>query len=1073
MTRKITDTLAAIASLVGLIALVAGVPIALYYFLGWPFQDWTRQDLSDLLNGRNLSPSNLALPIITTIAWPLWAYTAWIVITEVTATAKGAWTTRRRVLPFIQSFVGRLVATSTLLVAFLSRPAIASEAPLGPLPTIAQPEAEPTETVPPEADESLSVHTTQQGDTWWGLGETYLNAGERWQEIRDMNLGQRVETGTKISNSTEMLRPGWTLRVPNNTKAPIQADTTTVKPGDTLWSIAASTLKPTATDTAISERVNDIQEMNSSLVENPNLIYPNEELNIPAEQPTNQPIETTDQLETEEEQQTKFETEIAFQDPPENTTPSTATPESSPTNSTSTQNAETPAVTTAQAAASLVLGGVAILAFRNRNKTTMRRRPRNKTPKQIPNKKLETLQKLDSATRATEEIIGEIDPSAPASAEFLSTAMRALSGALHETEVTPRIRGAWITPDTIAVDFDSTSTWVEPVLPFAEYGNQQGWVIFHEDLGTAERLFDHGPDAPLPTLVTIGSVPTFEITHHLKDPAAYDTFGSRFLTYAANLENFPVTEIQGDPKTTKIYLEKMAAELGLSRCADGIDIVGIGVGEDLTSIERLRSVQTAKEILPAVDQVAANQPNTTALKARVSGHGADGFYPVVVFQSRDDDKAATEHLATTVSGSSGGLAYITANHVGHHASLRLRVENGQITAEELFEGLNFTESDIDPFDIGELFRPLPEDEEFVSTDKEFWDRDIDSELPVSEAIRSVKPTDFDWDTNPETTYWDDYQQDHEQTDPEPKRLEPPEIESAITINPETIDLTEKPTPAPEVETGIVVELLGPIMINGLPNATQKKSWKYSKVPELVAYLTLNKSKGGVPSGVLMEALFPGDPQRNQRLSQIASDARTAALGTDAEGNFYLPKVTDKKAPTYYVNTNVTSDIEIFNKLCKEAAKQESENQLENAATLWEEALRYVRGRPFTTEHDGWAWALGTIRTTTIKIEEIAAKLTDHSLANNNYGMALWASEQGLLTGSYNYDMLTLYGEAALASEDASAIIRAIFEIQTQADYHAGTPEEESSTLPPTLAKIYADLKHQRQATTNSERKPTE
>lgn len=97
--------------------------------------------------------------------------------------------------------------------------------------------------------------TVERGDTLWSLAETHLGDGERWSDIDAVNRGRTMTDGSPFVSS-DLIRPGWMLRIPDHhaghagnpgdptgsVDQPRQAPSYLVGPGDTLWGIAEDAL---------------------------------------------------------------------------------------------------------------------------------------------------------------------------------------------------------------------------------------------------------------------------------------------------------------------------------------------------------------------------------------------------------------------------------------------------------------------------------------------------------------------------------------------------------------------------------------------------------------------------------------------------------------------------------------------------------------------------------------------------------------------------------------------------------------------------------------------------------------
>ena len=90
------------------------------------------------------------------------------------------------------------------------------------------------------------VYVVKTHDTLWALAATHLGNPNRWSELFNLNR-DRAEPGGRLVDPNLIYR-GWTLELPVSVKAvsPDKATSETaemvyvVRPGDTLWSLAAT-----------------------------------------------------------------------------------------------------------------------------------------------------------------------------------------------------------------------------------------------------------------------------------------------------------------------------------------------------------------------------------------------------------------------------------------------------------------------------------------------------------------------------------------------------------------------------------------------------------------------------------------------------------------------------------------------------------------------------------------------------------------------------------------------------------------------------------------------------------------
>jgi hypothetical protein len=281
---------------------------------------------------------------------------------------------------------------------------------------------------------------------------------------------------------------------------------------------------------------------------------------------------------------------------------------------------------------------------------------------------------------------------------------------------------------------------------------------------------------------------------------------------------------------------------------------------------------------------------------------------------------------------------------------------------------------------------------------------------------------------------------------------------------ESDDETTQPSTAvshvgPAVERSaptVTVSVLGNFTIGDHLTGAREKPWKYTKTAELILYLLLHP--GGASQDLLMEQLFPDQAPNRPRLNQLVSDARTKALGKDANGEYYLPHASPTD-PFYRLDTSIGFDLTDFTNHCAAAKASDDPDQ---AKTHWQSALDLVQGRPFTLPHDGYEWARPEIEATIVKVEEAALALADIATDQGDHQLAVWATRKGLLTGTGYYELLVRRGRAALLLQDPEEIVRAFADLQVSLE-HTGAPEEGVPDLSahPELEGVYNDLSGER------------
>jgi DNA-binding SARP family transcriptional activator len=240
-----------VCALVALVALVGGIPFALWHFVGWPLPHHVP---SAAAVGRALDrqgiPAQALVDALAVVVWLAWASLVASVAVEIPAAVAGRHARRLPVAGVFQPAAGRLVAA--VVVAGLSlapRPA-AHPGPLAarlPTPagrppaavvlaavTTSAPPSTPSPAPALSATSSLvstpvrettegtaaatRVYVVQRGDTLWGIAERELGDPLAWSQIYQLNVG-RPQPGGATLTDPHWIYAGWTLLLPTSAPA--------------------------------------------------------------------------------------------------------------------------------------------------------------------------------------------------------------------------------------------------------------------------------------------------------------------------------------------------------------------------------------------------------------------------------------------------------------------------------------------------------------------------------------------------------------------------------------------------------------------------------------------------------------------------------------------------------------------------------------------------------------------------------------------------------------------------------------------------------------------------------------
>ena len=155
----------------------------------------------------------------------------------------------------------------------------------------------PAATTPAPLITQLASVTVKRGDTLWDIAEHHLGDPLRYTEIRDLNLGRTQPDGRQLRDADWIL-PGWVLLLPADAAdvehaVPVghappaaaigMADdvTVVVKPGDTLWDIAAEHLGDGHRYPEIADLSRGVTQNDGGHLTDPDLIRPGWVLRLP------------------------------------------------------------------------------------------------------------------------------------------------------------------------------------------------------------------------------------------------------------------------------------------------------------------------------------------------------------------------------------------------------------------------------------------------------------------------------------------------------------------------------------------------------------------------------------------------------------------------------------------------------------------------------------------------------------------------------------------------------------------------------------------------------------------------
>ncbi|MFE0874867.1 hypothetical protein ACFW4X_08265 [Streptomyces smyrnaeus] len=262
--RTFGDVLKAFCAFVALAVLVAGVPLALAYFIGWPLPH--RMPSLDML--RDEVSVGVFINVLTVVVWLAWAQFTACVLVEVKAALSGVGLPARVPGAGPSQLLARQLVTAILLLGSSTASFAPGLAQLGhgvqphqPSQTVASAQLLPgqqraeaadqveggghhvmggggPDTVVPAQGGSERAGTARQAsapgdasraaqtkfyriqppvgrhhDSLWEVAERHLDDGRRYKEIYRLNKDRVQPDGSRLSEAS-LIRPGWIMEMP-------------------------------------------------------------------------------------------------------------------------------------------------------------------------------------------------------------------------------------------------------------------------------------------------------------------------------------------------------------------------------------------------------------------------------------------------------------------------------------------------------------------------------------------------------------------------------------------------------------------------------------------------------------------------------------------------------------------------------------------------------------------------------------------------------------------------------------------------------------------------------------------
>ena len=954
----------ALAAILGLAVLVTGIPAALWLAVGWPLPH-ALPSLGTLRTGldRATIPDEFLIKAVATMAWLVWAQFLACIAAETTAALHGR---RPHQVPWagwgVQSVAAKLVAAVLLLVP---TPAMASQRSSG---VPAKPPAvvrviephrsggEPTAVSSPDqatpalermvAEQAPWRYVVRRHDTLWRIAERHLGDPLRWPEIFALNRGREQPDGRRLEQA-HWIYPGWELLMPPGATAlPQQAGAephpghhqqpdqergggqprggqqpeteprphhdqrpAAPTPGNRHGRDASTTLTGPPPTTAGRQG------------SRPGAVWPPVPgASVPAPPASRQRPTTTEPTTTPPKTGGQGGPAVPAPSHPTTTTPR---PESPDTSERSLESEPRSSLDRALpfVAGFLAAGVLSVLAVLRRVRQR-RRPPGTRLPPPEPGS-------------ARSELVLR-DRERPEDAALVDLALRALSGALRRDGLeAPPILALQVGGEYLEVLL-GTETDMTPV-PFLLGDTGHRWGL---PLATPPAQLESLAEemvAPLPALVTLG-----------------ETDDGLLLV---NLESTGLVALAGEEDHTRAVLAAMAVELGTSPWADYLELVLVGMGDELDGLEGVTSAATLEEALPALEhRVAATRRvldltgRASVLDGRVTSIAAGSWTASVLLCATPASPDAIERLTSlTADPERSTIGVVIAGEVpGAEWSLEVGADRVHVTPL----GLDVRPQRLDDEEFASVVTLLRDGGD-LDRDHDL-DRHGDGEVPIPDALPSTRAPTVDLDRSPQ----------------------------------------------------VDVRVLGRIEVAGGGPIDRGKS------EELIVFLALHPD--GVDADRLSEALWPDRPPAPSTLNTTVTVARIA-LGEDEAG---LPRLSHAHNGLYRLDPSVGLDWARFQALARRgfAAGEDGAEDLRDALALVR-GQPFEGTKPRTY---GWA-ELDEIRAMESSIVDAADRLAELCLRAGDHAGATWAARRGLEAAAYEERLYRRLMLAADLAGDAAGV----------------------------------------------------
>lgn len=996
--------LAGVGSLVLLVALLVGVPLALVIFAGNPFPTWAELVQAATMpdwGGRFLIGT--VLPLIGWIAWLTFAIGA---VAEIPAQIQQVPAPHLPGLGAQQKAAGALIGAVIILFTGMgvaspsSASAVEPTTPTHHVSASAVHDAsshvsaeQSAEASDQNASESAPTYVVQDGDSLWRIAEAELGQGERWQEIAELNYGITQENGWALTGQN-WLNSGWVLILPEDaastgdTAAAEEEKTTTqhtVVAGETLWDISEKNLGDGAQYPRIFNASKGITQPDGQKLTDPDLIRPGWVLNIPTSAPPAPADSEGSPTEDAPEEQPAPPSQSAPHDATSSseapTDESASGPESATEENPGSQQKESSASSSAEPQGELddwideifnvrTIGGIGAIAAAGllsvlgirRMKQRRRRRPGQRIA--MPVGEAST---MEMELRAVENPMGMED---------VDHALRHLAVWAQSSNASlPPLYALRLADDEIALYLDEPTELPEPFFPVAE--DKTAWSVDPERLPELDRI----PSSPWPALVTLGQ----------------DQGDAHLMV---DLEHIGALNLVGNEESVSGALTGLAVELSTSQWGEDLQITLVGIAPGLPAAldtGRVRHIDDIDTLLlnlraqaTSTEETLAELGVTTIEEARSLGAFSEAWTPEIVILGELPDDAARAEIADLVSRVPrvGVAAVSSGNLVGEWTMTLSDDRTANLNIPAAGAGLPLTPQIVNEAELTKILGLFRTTEDQAVQHNQCRDEVALDDIPVHTPTSTTEEVVLEAEQATAEADQIAVEDGKLPAAPDVKEQEPfiTEVKSASgdsTVPESHVEFD------PDVPW---IQLLGPVKLHNAqgpeprtPQTSEINRSAVARSTELLAFLSLNPGASAV---TVHDALWPGKIATGKSAQQsrngLASKARKW-IGISSDAQEWFPKVG---AQGYRLRDGVRTDWHIWLDLIGDDL---SITPTENLIA----ALRLVRGQPFSGVREKYYRWAEVLRTEMIQaIGDAAHELVTRSLRTGRIADARLAATVG-------------------------------------------------------------------------------